>query len=241
MRILAIVPARGGSKGIPNKNLRLLHGKPLILHTLEAALQVPCLAGIIVSTDSRLIAEVASRPGVICIERPAELASDSAPTRPVVVHALHAFEADSSGEVDAVLLLQPTSPLRNAQDIAGSISHFISRQPADSLISCYDGSVCHPEIMYRMDGDRLTPFLRGGGMPRRRQDFEPVFVRNGAIYIISRGLLLGGEGLVGDSPLPFVMPRERSVNIDGPEDLAFAEFLLVRAAEGLSLRRTDVG
>lgn len=234
MKILAIVPARGGSKGIPNKNLRLLDGKPLILHTLDAAGQAPGLAGIVVSTDSPFIAEVAARPGVICIKRPVDLASDLAPTQPVVVHALHAFETGSGLAMDAVLLLQPTSPLRSAQDITDSINRFISEQPADSLISCYDGSACHPEIMYRIDGNRIRPFLTGGGAPRRRQNFEPVFVRNGAIYITSRTLLVDRERLVGDRPLAFCMPRERSVNIDGLEDLALAEFLLVRAGGGMS-------
>lgn len=229
MKILAIVPARGGSKGIPNKNLRLLDGKPLILHTLDAASQVPDLAGIVVSTDSPLIADVAARPGVLCLERPAELASDTAPTHPVLVHALHAFEAGTGFAVDAVLLLQPTSPLRSAQDIADSIKHFIARQPADSLISCYDGSACHPEIMYRMDQGRLTPWMGSQRPPKRRQDFEPVFVRNGSIYLTSRALLLDQGRIVGDTPLAHVMPRNRSVNIDEPDDLGLAEYLMAKA------------
>jgi CMP-N-acetylneuraminic acid synthetase len=190
---------------------------------------VPSLLGIVVSTDSPSIAEVAARPGVTCLQRPVELASDTAPTHPVLVHALRAFEADQGGTVDAVLLLQPTSPLRSTQDISNSIEQFISHQPADSLISCYDGSACHPEIMYRMDQGRLVPWMGAQRPPKRRQDFEPVFVRNGSIYITSRALLLDQGRIVGDTPLAHVMPRNRSVNIDEPDDLGLAEYLIAKA------------
>lgn len=227
MRILGVIPARGGSKGIPNKNLAQLRGVPLIAYTIRAAQQASVIAKLVVSTDSEAIREAAVGLGSNVLMRPAELATDTTPTPPVVAHVLHAVES-VDGRFDAVMLLQPTSPLRTSSDIERAASTFAANPAADSLISCYDGSATHPSIMYRLCGDRLAP-LFGHDQPRRRQDFESVYVRNGAIYLTRRHLIVEEGRLVGDHPLALKMPRERSINIDEPVDLELAAFWLSHA------------
>lgn len=228
LNVLGVIPARGGSKGIPNKNLIPLGGKCLIQYTLDAALNAGGLIGLVVSTDSESIAAAVKQEGVAVIRRPTELSTDTAPTHPVIQHALSVYEASTGNVVDAVMLLQPTSPLRSAADISNALRLFIDSQPADSLISCYDGSGVHPEVVYKINGNRLQRYLFESTRPKRRQDFDPVVVRNGAIYISSKSLINSGSSLIGESPLAYLMPRSRSVNIDKQEDLLLAEFFLSR-------------
>ena len=219
-----MIPARGGSKGIPNKNLIQLAGKPLLTYTLKAALASKCLREFVVSTDSEEIATVARESGVTVIMRPAELARDRSPTLDAVVHALEQREFQTGTRYNAIVLLQPTSPLRKAVDIDNSIELFQKHPEAESLISCYDATAYHPEIMYRRDESFLSRYVGDSHPQRRRQDFESVYIRNGAIYIASRRLLLEERVMIGSRPLGFLMSRRASINIDEPEDLQFAGF-----------------
>jgi CMP-N-acetylneuraminic acid synthetase len=204
----------------------LVAGKPLIDRTLEVALAVKGLAGIALTTDSPRIAQQGARPGVLVVQRPPELATDKAGTVPVVIHAVKKFESKTGYRVDAILLLQPTCPLRLVADVRKALHIFVSRQPADSLISCHDGCANHPEIMYRPEGQRLICYLAGPTAVKRRQDFDAVFIRNGAIYLSSRELVFEQHKLIGDRPLAYVMPLDRSINIDAIADLEMAEYFL---------------
>jgi CMP-N,N'-diacetyllegionaminic acid synthase len=218
-KFLGIVPAREGSKGIPGKNILPFRGKPLIGHTLQAAKESKLLDDLIVSTDSEAIKDFCLSFGAkVPFLRPRELATDEATTKDVLVHALKAY-----GEsYDAVVLLQPTCPLRTAGDIDDGIREFL-KQGRPSLISMYEANHCHPFIMYRLEKGRAVPLL-DDHQGRRRQEFSDVYVRNGALYIVDREYLLREDRIISEDCAHLIMPRERSVNIDTPGDWALAEF-----------------
>ena len=233
---LGVIPARGGSKGIPAKNIVPLAGKPLIAHSIEAARGSRLLSRCIVSTDSEEIASVARGLGAeVPFLRPAVLAGDRSPSIDLILHAVSALEGAGGARVEHVVLLQPTSPLRTSRDIDLAIGRYLASPGADSLISCHRAGRVHPRIMYRpAPGNRLRPLwpAEGGGAVRR-QDFEEVYIRNGAIYIASRELVMARKRLIGDEPLLYAMPEDRSINIDEPEDLERARRLLEGSREAV--------
>lgn len=224
MKILGVIPARGGSKGVERKNIRLVAGKPLIAYSIEAAKHARSLTRFVVSTEDAEIAAVAKNFGAEVIARPKEIAEDTTPMVDVIKHVFHCFE--NRGETfDAGLILQPTAPLRTAEDIDLAIEIF-EKSNARSLVSVYQVSDCHPARMYRIEEGVLIP-LQEEPKQRLRQALPPIFHRNGAIYLFRKSLLAEGS-LMGDRPLPFVMPRETSINIDEEIDLDLADLLLRR-------------
>lgn len=223
--VLGIIPARGGSKGILNKNIVDVCGKPLIGWSVEAALASKNLTDIIVSSDSQNIIDMAMLHRDIGFDlRPERLAQDDTKTVDVLRYVLDKFEKETSTIVDDVILLQPTSPLRTAQDIDDAYSIY-KKSKKDSLISVYNCINAHPSIMYKEKDGFLLPLLEETENVRR-QDMEDVYVRNGAIYIIARSLLVSQNRVVGDEPAFYVMPRERSINIDEDYDLKISRVLL---------------
>lgn len=226
--ILGVIPARGGSKGVPRKNLREVDGVPLVGHAVRAASDAARLTACIVSTDDAEIADVARRHGGnVPFLRPAPLAADASPTWPALQHAVEWYEASFGRSVLAVVTLQPTTPLRTAADVDGAIDLFLEHQPgADSLISVCDAAEHHPLTLYYSSGAYLDPLLEGLEPTTRRQDFPPVYWRNGAIYITRRDLLFNANRVVSDHPLAYPMPKLRSANIDEPFDLELAELML---------------
>jgi len=221
MVVLGLIPARGGSKTVPRKNIRLVGGRPLITYTIEAARHSRLLTQVVTSTEDPEIASVAQQAGSQVLKRPAELAQDATPMIDVVRHALGVFEA-SAGRTDCVVVLQPTAPLRTAADVDAALALLVDG--VDSVVSVYEVGDRHPSRMYRLAGDRLVPYAPEPSA-RLRQGLEPVYHRNGALYACRRTLLDRGL-LIGPDPVPYVMPRERSLNIDDETDLAFADFLL---------------
>lgn len=225
-RVLGVIVARGGSRGVPRKNVQPLGGLPLIAHTIAAAERSPSVTRTIVSTDDEEIAGVAAaHGGEVPFRRPGHLASDDAGPIEVLQHALHAVEDAGDDAYDALLLLQPTSPFRTADDIEGAIGLLVGTG-ADSVISVVDVGGHHPARMKWLEGDRLVdpPFCEMyENQPR--QQLRPMFIRNGAIYLTRRDVLLRGS-LKGSDSRAWVMPRERSVNVDDLHDLRFAEWLL---------------
>lgn len=221
--VLAIIPARGGSKGIPNKNVKMLGGKPLIAWTVEAALTANCVTRTIVSTDDPAIAEVASKAGAeVPFVRPAELASDTASSADVVTHAL----TECPG-YDYFVLLQPTSPLREAADIDAAFSEML----AASMDGCVSVSVAQdsPWLMYLDDGyGRLKPVLPPLAQGMRRQDFPETLILNGAIYFMKTEQFLRTAVFVTEQTSGFLLPHERAVDIDTYADFARAETWLAR-------------
>jgi len=225
---LGVIPARAGSKGVPNKNVVALRGKPLIAYTIEAALESAKLSDVIVSTDSADIADCAGQYGIGVRElRPRHLATDEAKTLDVLSFEIARYESKRAKKIDAVVLLQPTCPLRTAADIDAAIGPF-ETSTADSLVSAYDASSVHPAIMYYYENSRLVPVLENEQRPSRRQDRKPAYVRNGAIYISSRSQVMEHGRVIAESPSAYFMPWERSINIDEPFDLQLAEWLMSR-------------
>lgn len=217
MRLLAVIPARGGSKGIPRKNIRDLAGLPLIAYSIKAGQAASSVDRLIVSTEDDEIAAVSSRYGAEVIKRPKSLARDDAPTRPVLEHAVDCL-ARTGYRPDAVLTLQPTSPLRTARHIDEAVAIFESDPTADSLVSCVRvPHIFHPNsVMKRAADGSLVPFIPGPPITRR-QDKEPVYARNGAAIYITRVDRVC-DFVFGGRLLSYEMSMEESVDIDDEED-----------------------
>ena len=185
--VLAVIPARGGSKGIPGKNIRAFAGKPLIVHSIEASLQCPLINKTVVSTDDDEIAEVAQAHAAQVIRRPDELATDTALVIDAIKHAVRTVEEERGADVDIVLLLEPTSPLRRAEDIEKCIRILLADR-ADS-VATYTPSNISPNRLWRVSGDVVEPFIEGAipWLPRQKQ--PKAYELTGQIYGLSRKIL----------------------------------------------------
>lgn len=234
MRIIGIIPARGGSKGVPRKNLAPVAGRPLLAYTAQAALGAPGLARVILSTEDEEIQRVGLACGLEApFRRPAALAEDATPTLPVVRHAIAELEA--AGErVDAICLLQPTNPLRTSEDIEGAVKMF-EETGADTVISVL--AVPHqynPHWVYFEGAGGALQLATGEAAPiPRRQLLPKAFHREGSIYLVKRDVVMAQpEGsLYGGAVRGYLMEAARSVNIDRVEDLERAAQLLLQQAE----------
>jgi len=226
VKILAIIPARGGSKGIPRKNIKPLAGKPLIAWTIEAALKAQCIDRVIVSTEDEEIALVAKQFGAeVPFLRPLALAQDDTPGIAPVLHAI-----EQSRDYDWVLLLQPTSPLRSVEDIEGII-RFCRDEAAPSAVSVTQVSK-HPFWMYqRDDQNRMQPLILNRPEITRRQDLPSAYALNGALYLARTDWLIQKQGFIGPETLGYVMPEERSVDLDTPLDWLWVEYLIEQIHE----------
>ncbi len=227
-RVLAVIPARGGSKGVPRKNIRDLCGKPVIAWTIETALAAGDeLHRVIVSTDDPEIAVAAHAFGAEApFMRPAELATDEAPGLPVIQHAVKFVEEEEGAPVDWVLILQPTAPFRNADDISESLR--LAREGGcDSVISVTRVLAEHPILMKKIENGRLLPYCIEEKEGTRRQDYDPpAYIRNGAIYLTRRDVLMENNSIWGEVIRPYVMPEERSYDIDSERDFRLVELVM---------------
>ncbi len=220
MRILALIPARGNSKGIPRKNIKPIAGKPLIAWAIEAALCSRVLDAVVVSTEDEEIAEVARQWGAqVPFRRPPELAQDDTPGIDPVLHALEQLP-----DFDVVLLLQPTSPLRTTEDIDACISLAQDMQ-ASSVVSVSKPGK-HPYWMYSLGTDQRLQTLIDVPPILRRQDLPPVYAVNGALYYTRTNWLQQQHTFVTAETVAYVMPSERSVDLDTQLDWKLAEILL---------------
>lgn len=225
-KTIAIIPARSGSKGIPRKNLSIVLGKPLIAYSIEAALQAATLARVIVSTDDEETAGTAKRYGAeVPFLRPHHLATDNATTLDVLRHALTALSDREGYQADMVVCLQPTSPLRTAEDIDRAVT-LCSDSGADSVVS-----LCrvkhHPLWMKKIVEGRVYPLMEEDeNRYTRRQDLPPVYRLNGALYVSRSRVPLQENRLLGKHTLPYIMAQDCSIDIDTPLDLKVAEILL---------------
>lgn len=233
MRVLGIVPARGGSRRIPDKNLAAVGGRSLVRRALEAAIASGRLAPVVLSSDDpAILAEGERVPAVLLVPRPAELATESALAIDVVQHVLAEIERERSQRFDAVALVQATSPLTAPDDIAAAVE-LLERTGAESAATVVklDHAV-HPLKLKRLEGDRLVPFLEDDAM-RPEHELPELWVRNGAVYLTRRDVVDRGL-LISPDCRAQVMPPERSVDVNEPIDLAFAEFLERRTAATLN-------
>lgn len=225
---LGVIPARGGSKGVPKKNIRELGGKPLIAWTIEAALESG-LDKVIVSSDDDEIIDVARSYGDLApFVRPAELATDSALTLPVVQHAVD-YADQHHGRVENVVLLQPTTPLRTATDIDNGLNR-MAESGCDAVVTVVEVGGYHPFRMKRIVGeDRLINYIDQGFEDMRpRQELPPVYIREGSLYIARRSLVMDQNTLVGGDVRAIVVEPGYSVNIDTEADFLRAETMMVR-------------
>lgn len=221
--VLGIIPARGGSKGIPHKNIKDMLGKPLIAYTIEKAKRSKYLDRLIVSTDDSEIADVARSYGAeVPFLRPAELASDSSRAIDTIRHDLVAME-DLDGKLyEYIVYLEPTSPNRSTEDINRAVELFLDSD-ADSLASVVEATQYHPILMKTIENGYLKPIYKQEpeGMPR--QEYTPkAYMRNGCVYVFRRKNVLR-RILWGEIILPYIMPIERSACIDDMNDWYLAE------------------
>lgn len=228
-RILAVVPARGGSKGLPGKNLRPLGERPLIAWSIEAGLQSRYVDRLIVSTDSSEIAQAARAAGAeVPFMRPAELASDSAKSIDAILHAIDWHER-AELLFDLVLVLQPTSPLRTSEDIDRAIELLFARQALAAVSVCETEH--HPWWSNTLPADgNMASFLRPEALNTNRQELPPCYRLNGAIYLADTHFLKSSRSFYGPETFACVMPAERSVDIDNLLDFHLAEAILAGAS-----------
>ena len=234
MNVLGVIPARGGSKGIPSKNLASLGGRPLLAYTADAAKASRTLTRTIVSTDDVAIADCARSLGLeVPFLRPASLATDDVPMLPVVQHAIGTMR-ECGCAADIVVLLQPTSPCRRAEHIDAAVEA-LQRTRADSVVSVVE--VPHqfnPTSVMRLDEGLLRPFVESGGVTRR-QDKPRVFARNGPAVLAVRARIIEEGSLYGEKTSPLIMTPEESIDIDTPWDLQIAEWIVGARANAHSV------
>ena len=233
LKILAIIPARGGSKSVPRKNIRELNGKPLIAYTIEAAKKIKDkFHRIIVSTDDEKIAKISKDYGAdVPFIRPNNLAEDKTPTYPVLQHAVHFVEKQDSINIDLIMLLQPTTPFRTTEDILNCLQLSQSSN-TDSVISVVQVFSHHPILMKKIENNKLVHFSieEKEGTPRQLYK-PPAYMRNGAIYVTKRDTLIGKNSIWGDSITPYIMPQERSHNIDDEIDFITSELVMRKSSQ----------
>jgi N-acylneuraminate cytidylyltransferase len=220
-RVVAVVPARGGSKGVPGKNLREVAGVSLLHRALQTATACNYVDAVVVSSDDDAILQHAGLvPGVLTLLRPSELATDASSMAPVVDHVLSIHDAD------IVVLLQPTSPLREVHDIKGGLERFVAAG-ADSLVSVCPARTS-PYWMYRLtDNGRLQSLLPKPDAATR-QELPETYQVNGALYVVRASWFAEHHVFVDEQTVAYVMPVDRSIDIDNPEDLIVAEAVLRR-------------
>ena len=228
VRRLAVICARGGSKGVKGKNLRDLAGKPLIAHSIKQAKDCGLFDAVAVSSDSEAILEAARTWGAdYVVERPAELASDTAPKVPAIRHCAETVEAETGQQFDTIVDLDATAPLRNVDDIRGAIELLETSGAANVVSAMPARRSPYFNLVERNDKGRVHLSKPPAAPIARRQDAPECFDLNASVFVWTRGALFSGNDYVlGDDTLLFVMPEERSIDIDTETDFKFVEFLM---------------
>ena len=224
MKILALIPARGGSKRLPGKNIRIFGGKPLIVWSIDVARGIPEICDILVSTDDISIAKVARDAGVMVPWlRPAELADDFASSVDVALHAVDWYEKEN-GLVDGLLFLQPTSPFRSRETLLQGIEIFSSHNYRSVL--GVSPAASHPFWCFHVEGEVVRPYIDTEGMLLRSQDLPPAYVVNGVFYLLSPEKLRGNNSFYSKDMLPLIINNPvEYVDIDTELDWKMAEIM----------------
>jgi CMP-N,N'-diacetyllegionaminic acid synthase len=224
VRTLGLVPARGDSRRAPRKNLFRLGGRTLVRGALETAVAARCFAVVALSSEDDEILAEADGLDVVALRRPAELATDTALAREVLLHALRALD-DPAQPFEAAAVVQCTSPFTVPEDVAGTVA-LLERTGAESAVSVVRLEAAqHPLKLKRLEGDRLLPYLEDDRLTPSHE-LPPLWVRNGSVYAFRRDVV--ERGLDAEDVRGYEMPAERSLDIDTARDLAFAEFLVER-------------
>jgi CMP-N-acetylneuraminic acid synthetase len=221
MRVLVIIPARGGSKGVPQKNIKLLGGKPLIAHAIACALGSKKATKVVVSTDDDAIASVANQYPIEVVKRPSELAEDDSNVVTAVTYTYNYLKED----FDVIVLLQPTAPLRTSADLDAVIDLLEKNKNADGVISVVPMDDVHPARMYDLnETQHLVPLIENGET-LRRQDLKPVYYRNGCFYAVRTKAFYDQQSFMVANKLAFVMNPNWLINIDNQRDFQLATLL----------------
>jgi len=229
MRTIAIIPARGGSKGIKNKNLISILGKPLIQYTIESAIESKLLSDIWVSSDNNNILKTVNNKNIRLHHRDSKISQDNSPVSDTVEAILSNY--DSNNYPEAIMLLQPTSPIREGKHIDDSIKSLIENPKMNSLISVCGMNDVHPARMYWEKNKELKPILEKYEQ-NLRQDIPTAYYRNGSIYLVRTKAFLSSGSLMVKPTMSFEMPENTLLNIDSPRDLMIAEILIKSWKDG---------
>ena len=226
-KVLAYIPARSGSKGLPYKNIKLLGGIPLLAHSIKAAKQSQYVDQVILSTDSEEYAAIGKEYGaVVPFIRPAELAQDHTIEADVIIHLINWLKENNQTPFDIIVKLQPTSPLRTAVDIDRAIELLLEKE-ADSVIGVCETAINPLWTNTLPEDGSMRNFIKRESIDNRQQ-LGIYYELNGAVYVSTPEMIIKNQGWFGANPYAYIMPRERSVDIDEHFDLEFAEFLLTK-------------
>lgn len=224
-RIIGIIPARGGSKTVPRKNIKLLANKPLIAYTIESAVRSKHLQRIVVSTEDKEISEVSTKFGAEVMDRPDDLAADESPTIDVLLYIFDVLKENKS-ESEIIVLLQPTSPLRTSQDIDNAIELY-QKVESESLVSVCE--INHsPYWSFNIKDKYLKNIFGDQYLHMQRQELPKAYMPNGAIFISTPEYLQKYRSFYSSKTIPYIMPPERSIDIDNEIDFILAELLIKR-------------
>ena len=232
MHILGIIPARGGSKGVARKNLRSVAGEPLVVYAIRAAQQSRLLTAFLTTTDDDEIAKIARLHGAPVLRRPPELAQDDTPMVPVLLHALESAEREAEARYDAIVVLQPTAPIRTGEDIDTVITMLEKDSTVDCVISVSSVDDEHPARMYYLDEEGWLEPLKKEWETSQRQALPVVYYRNGALYAVRRSVLVEQKTVMGNRKKAYIMPRSHLCNIDDERDVIIADLLVRLWKEG---------
>jgi CMP-N,N'-diacetyllegionaminic acid synthase len=223
-RILGIITARGGSKGLPGKNIIPVLGKPLIVYTIEAALKSELITKTIVSSDDDEILNVSESNGAVPLKRPLEFAHDTSSSEDSIVHALAALKSEGE-EFDIFILLQPTSPLRDSDDIDSALSLMLDGK-VSAVISVFNIGV-KPFKSYYLDSSGFLKGVYNNKSPNmRRQDLPDAYLANGAIYVVKVKDFLLSKSLIPEKTVPYIMSSEKSIDVDVIRDVEIVEMCI---------------
>ncbi len=237
MKVLFVITARGGSKGVPRKNIKMLGGKPLIAYKIIAAKKCRCEKRIIVSTDDEEIAEISRKYGAeVPFMRPTELATDTASSVDVVLHAMNWVSEDSKEKYDFICMLEPSSPFASYNDLEMSLQ-LIDQTNADTLLGMKEVDV-NTIFVHPLDNDgKLSEFYFAIKDMKsiRRQDQKKEYTMNGCMYVAKWDYFVKNKLFHSVNSIPYIMPEERSIEIDTPLDYEIAKYLIERKLIDLSL------
>tara|TARA_X000000950_G_scaffold227085_1_gene274085 strand:+ start:13642 stop:14319 length:678 start_codon:yes stop_codon:yes gene_type:complete len=220
MNVVAVIPARGGSKSIPFKNIYKINGKPLIEYTIETALKSKKIDKVIVSTDNSNIIKVCSKyKSVMIIRRPEEISQDESSTESCLIHVLHILKKDYKKNPKIVLTLEPTSPFRKLETINNTID-FLKNEEIDSVVALKESKECFGYIKNNI----FEHFIKN--QPRRRQDRKPIYVESSTIYGTLTNTLLKTKSVLGENPKPIIVDHYESIDINEQIDLIIAESIV---------------
>ncbi|MDA9082160.1 acylneuraminate cytidylyltransferase family protein [Gammaproteobacteria bacterium] len=229
MNFLIVIPARAGSKGLPGKNIKKLHGKPLISYSIEAAIKSDLRLDVLVSTDGQEIADVAKKDGALVpFMRPANISDDKATSQDVLLHAVEFYENLKKLKVDWALLLQPTNPLVKSEDLNGAMKLAIKHQrKVDTIISAVEMPGHLPASLFQLESDSSVKKLFQNLKQERRQDNDSRLVKtNGSIFLVKRDYLFANRKIFSPRIAAYLMPKSRYVDIDDAEDFSIASMML---------------